>query len=67
MQHFEVRHGVENCHILYCTSTCVVPQHGMTSDQFSSNMSDSDEDKEVRGEMGKEMTLSNDAIVARVM
>lgn len=44
----------------------MVPQHGVTPGQFSSNMSDSDEDKEVRGEMGKEMTLSDGTIVARV-
>eukprot|EP00066_Takifugu_rubripes_P017527 XP_011606793.1 PREDICTED: uncharacterized protein LOC105417071 [Takifugu rubripes] len=41
-------------------------KHGVTPGQFSSNMSDSDKDKEVRGEMDKEMTLSDDTIVARV-
>lgn len=38
----------------------VLPQRGVTLGQFSSNMSDSYKDKEVRGEMGKEMTLSDD-------
>lgn len=34
--------------ISYTVHQPVVPQHGVTPGQFSSNMSDSDEDKEVR-------------------
>lgn len=52
--------------ISYTVHQPAVPQNGVTPGQFRSNVSDSDKDKEVRGEMGKEMTLSDDTIVARV-